>query len=195
VVLCNTRRVFLVVLVMQVGVCLHNDARLRTIDSRPPTALGTNNFAVFDLLRILAEIPDIARLILRKIVECVLDQLAVHGRCIVNDHAGDAIDDLCLTRNVEIHDKRPVRALRYERRTGLIGKKTIVDGGREIVGIDGHGLESFPEVTRYRCRTPSLKSCSFASAPKRAPILIDHYRAPDYGAAATYGWVKHFTDS
>jgi hypothetical protein len=75
----------------------HDDASLRSIDAGLPRTGGRDDLPVLVLLRVLAEVPDVAAHVLRVPVERVLDQLAALGHLVVH-HGGLDTEDLLRPR-------------------------------------------------------------------------------------------------
>src|SRR5215813_12126478 len=78
---------------------LHDDTRQCAVDARPPGSFGADDLAVLEFLRILAEVPDVAGLVLGEIVVRLFHHFAVDERRVVDDVAEHTIDQLGLARD------------------------------------------------------------------------------------------------
>src|SRR4051812_29681811 len=74
------------------GMCRHDDPGHGTLHARLPRALGAHDLPVFQLLRVLAEIPDIPPGVLGVPVEGLLLQLTVHEHPVEHDSRADTQD-------------------------------------------------------------------------------------------------------
>src|SRR5215211_5355829 len=113
---------------------LHDDPRLGSVNPCLPRALGAYHLAVFVLLGVLPEVPDVAFVVLGEPVVGLLDELAAFPSPVIDHHAlhthylfsvvGDA------------HLVALSAALVDEGGTRLQREILIVDSGGELVGID-----------------------------------------------------------
>src|SRR5918998_281126 len=82
----------------------HDHPRLRAIDARLPRARARADLAVLVLLRVLAEVPDVAVGVLRVPVLRVLDEPAGLGDAVVDDARDDPGGDALRPRRHRDHD-------------------------------------------------------------------------------------------
>src|SRR5207244_5391507 len=117
---------------------LHEDAGHGAVDAGPPAALGAHDVPVrVELLGVLAEVPDVARLVLDVVVERRLLEHAPEPELVVHDDAGDAGDDL----RPSGHRRDVLRPLAVlgaggaPAGAGLDGEPLVVAPGAEVGGI------------------------------------------------------------
>ena len=104
--------------------------------------------------RLLAEIPDIAVLILRIAIASPLHQLAIHKGAVEDDDAVDAEQRLRLVRDGRSHGLRSIGTLVDKRCPGFQRKIAIVDLMDEICGIEcGHARFPPPAASARRGRS------------------------------------------
>src|SRR5919106_5919174 len=121
------------------GVRRHDDARLGAVDAGLPRAARADDLAVLVLLRILAEVPDVAVAVLRVPVVGVLDHGAVLGHDVVHDRRLDAEDRLSAACDRDLdallvpfaagHAVHPAAAGRHR-------PVRVVEPGDEVGGVE-----------------------------------------------------------
>ena len=119
------------------------DARLSAVDACFPGACGADDSAVLVLLGVLAQVPEVALLVLRVPVVGVLDDLPVLADDVVH-HAGlDAHDVLRLVGHRDDHPLRGAFGVGLAvdpAAAGGHGPVRVVDRAREVVGVQRHVL-------------------------------------------------------
>ena len=129
----------------RLGIRRKRDTRLGAVHAGLPGALGGHELAVLELLRVLAEVPDVPGRVLRVPVERVLDHPALLGHDVVDDEridpgdrllaVGDGDDD---TLDVSLAVRLAVdpAAARLHRPVG------VVDLVRELRGLERDRLRA-----------------------------------------------------
>ena len=87
----------------QADVILHDDRALRVLDAVDPRVLGPEQDALLVILGVLAEIPDVAVIVLREERQLRLLQVALVDVAVPDHHAGNAADVLAEIRDREDH--------------------------------------------------------------------------------------------
>ncbi len=118
---------------------LHHEPRLGTVNAGLPGALRAGHPAVLELPRRLAEVPDVAVVVLRVPVESLLGRLSGEEEPVMDDGARDAEDLLRLCRDRD-DVARPLAVLRPpvdESRPGPEREPRVVDlRAVEVAGIE-----------------------------------------------------------
>jgi uncharacterized membrane protein YbhN (UPF0104 family) len=159
-VLCLATRELLPVAVRYLRVRLHHEARLGVVHAGLPGAGGVDLPVRQIGLCVLAEVPDVAAVVLGVPVGRVLELRAVVGRDVPDDARRDAFRDelrlvgdrdrvhLCLPVLGPAVDPRPADREREVR---------VVDGGREVGGIKGRLVRGAAPVPRHRAPSPGCR--------------------------------------
>jgi hypothetical protein len=136
------RVVLLPVAVAMPRVRRHDDAGLRAVDSRFPGVACPYEASVLELERVLAQVPDVALLVLRVVVEGPLDGAAALRDRVAHDGAADAEDLLGLTGHDLVvglggvpaaapemesgaGDERPVRVVHLRHEVGRVDRGSV----------------------------------------------------------------------
>jgi hypothetical protein len=121
------------------GVRLHDDAGLCAIHAGLPRPFTADLAVVVELGGIFSEVPDVASLVLREVVERLFCEYPVLHAVVLDHDDGYAVDDLGPVRDGDRVDERPVRTYGDEGRARFERREGIVDDRGEVVGNDRRG--------------------------------------------------------
>ena len=118
---------------------LHEDAGLRSVHAGMPGTFRADDLPLrVELLRVFAEIPDVAVLVLHVVVARPFGQPATQEQAIVDDDAPDAVN-----RGRAVGDREDLYRRLFvlgspipHRRAGLVREPRIVDGCDEVDLVD-----------------------------------------------------------
>src|SRR5215213_3267876 len=128
------RIVLLAVGLAYLGVGLHYDPRFGSVDTCLPRALCARDLAVFVLLGVLPEVPNVAFVVLGEPVVGLFDELAAFPSPVIDHHALHAHHLLGLVGDG--HLVALCAPLVHEGGARLHREVFVVDGGGELGGVD-----------------------------------------------------------
>ena len=82
---------------------MHHNARLSPVDTSKPRAFCVDDLTIGKILHFFAEVPDVAEVILREVVNGIFMNDSIDKALVVDDDAGHAFDHARFSGDLKPH--------------------------------------------------------------------------------------------